>query len=408
MTTWAFTDDIGDALAPFLRSRSTAPRLLGLGEPMHGVEEFLRLRNAAFRHLVEHAGCRSVAIESDCLAALDVDAFVTDGTGRLDDVLATGFSHGFGAAAGNRELVDWMHGYNRGRAEPDRVRFYGCDAPLEMSGTPSPGPALMALHRYLADALDPARLPAAGDIDRLVGDPARWTDPAGLMDPARSVGNDAAVAELRLITDDLMAVLHATSPGLIAATSGDGWWRAELHGRTAAGLLRYHAATADRSDARFERLMGLRNTMMAANLHAILAREARRGPTMAFAHNGLLQRDRSVWRPAWPGYEGLCLEWASAGAIVATQLGDEYAFLATAVGSIPDRGLDAPAPDTLEGALSALPERRYLLDGRHLATLAADATSRTDTSADQSYIALDAARVDGTDAVVFLRDIRPS
>jgi erythromycin esterase len=41
----AFTDDPGVALTSFLRSRPSAPHLLGLGEPMHGEEAFPRLRN---------------------------------------------------------------------------------------------------------------------------------------------------------------------------------------------------------------------------------------------------------------------------------------------------------------------------------------------------------------------------
>ena len=408
MTTWAFTDDISDALAPFLRSRTVPPRLLGLGEPTHGEEEFLRLRNAAFRYLVEHAGYRSVAIESDCLAALTVDAFVTDGTGSLDDAMTAGFSHGFDASAGNRELIGWMRAYNRDRASRDRVRFFGFDPPIEITGAACPGPALAALHTYLAAILGTDRLPPAADVDRLIGDPARWTDPAAMMDPARSVGHHPDVAELRLLTDDLVTVLHAQSPRLVAATSLDDWWQADLHGRTSAGLLRYHVATAEPSRERIGWLMGLRDEMGAANLRAILAREARRGPTLAFAGNGHLQRDLSVWRPEWPGLTGLVLEWWSAGAIVAAQLGEEYAFLATAAGSIPGRGLQPSAPDTLEGTLSALPQHRFILDGDHLAELAADTVARTDISAAQGYSALDPAAVSGTDGVVFVREVRPS
>jgi hypothetical protein len=77
----AFTDDPGVALTSFLRSRPSAPHLLGLGEAMHGEEAFPRLRNRMFRHLVEHEGYRSIALESSCLAGLTVDAFVAGGAG---------------------------------------------------------------------------------------------------------------------------------------------------------------------------------------------------------------------------------------------------------------------------------------------------------------------------------------
>src|SRR5262249_41131500 len=95
-------------LDDFLHRLPTLPRLLGLGEPTHGVEAFPRLRNEMLRYLVEDAGYRSIAIESDCLAGLLVDSYVQTGDGELDDVLARGFSHGFGGYAANRELVAWL------------------------------------------------------------------------------------------------------------------------------------------------------------------------------------------------------------------------------------------------------------------------------------------------------------
>jgi erythromycin esterase-like protein len=140
---WCFTadgaHDLGAALNRFLGSLEAKPQLLGLGEPMHGEAEFPRLRNQVFRQLVEQEGYRSIAIESDCLAALTVDAYVTKGEGSLDDVMETGFSHGFGELGANRQLVTWIREYNRLRDAADKVKFYGFDAPMEMSSAASPG-----------------------------------------------------------------------------------------------------------------------------------------------------------------------------------------------------------------------------------------------------------------------------
>src|SRR5947209_17745733 len=91
------------------------PRLLALGEPTHGEDTLLELRNELFRQLVEQEGHRTIAIESDCMMGLVVDDYVTSGTGTLDDVMERGFSHGwFNASAPNRELVRWMRAYNDG------------------------------------------------------------------------------------------------------------------------------------------------------------------------------------------------------------------------------------------------------------------------------------------------------
>src|SRR5690348_1620839 len=125
------------------------PRLLALGEPTHGEDTLLDLRNELFRQLVEHEGYRTIAIESDCMMGLVVDDYVTSGTGTLDEVMERGFSHGFGASAANRELVRWMRAYNEGRPGTERLHFAGFDGPLEMTGAASPRQSITALHAYL-------------------------------------------------------------------------------------------------------------------------------------------------------------------------------------------------------------------------------------------------------------------
>ncbi|TME82860.1 MAG: erythromycin esterase family protein [Chloroflexi bacterium] len=346
---------------------------------MHGVEAFPQLRNQAFQHLVEHDGYRSIAIETDCLAALTVDAFVADGKGELDAVMRSGFSHGFEKAAANRELIAWMSQYNRSRDARDRLGFYGFDAPMEMTGANSPRPALTALHAYLATNLEAALLPAtAGAIEALAGPDERWSNAAAILDPSQSVGASDEANTLRLLADDLAAVLMAESPRLIASTSRHEWWRASLHARTAAGLLRY--------------------------LNAILAREGQRGPTLMFGHNLHLQKGRSKWHLG-----DLSLEWWSVGSIIGAQLGDQYAVLGSALGTARHQGLNAPAPNTLEGTLSALPESRYLFESGQLtealSRMARTFVLRTDAAPNNGYFPLDPNQLIEADGVIFLRDV---
>ncbi len=98
------TSGIKDAMRLF-RSR---PRLLALGEPTHGEELLLEVRNELFRQLVEQEGYRTITMESDCLMGLVVDDYITTGAGTLDEVMKRGFSHEWGAFPGNRELGRWM------------------------------------------------------------------------------------------------------------------------------------------------------------------------------------------------------------------------------------------------------------------------------------------------------------
>ncbi|MFG3437451.1 erythromycin esterase family protein [Nonomuraea sp. NPDC047897] len=400
------TVSIRDAARPFTGAALTAllspaTRLLGLGEPTHGVEAFPELRNELFRHLVEHAGYRSITVESDCLSALAADAYVTDGTGTLDEAMSHGFSHRLGTSPANRELLRWMRAHNEQRPPDERLRFYGFDGPLEMTGPAGPRAALTALYDYLAAHLD---LPCSREtLDELLGPDERWTDPAATTDPTRSVGRSPEAGRLRLIADDLRALLTAHTPHLTAATGPGDRWRAGLYARTAAGLLRYHAAMADTATTRVGTLMCLRDAMMADNLDAVVDREARRGPTLAFAHNRHLQRDKSRWLlPAgWGSLAGRTLEWWSAGAIVGSRLGDRYAFAATTFGA---RGSDVPAPGTVEGLLSTLPDERAVIDPVRL-TATLDREPALRVPADPTYLPLDPATMDRADAIVFIRAI---
>ncbi|GAB2484252.1 erythromycin esterase family protein [Promicromonospora xylanilytica] len=397
------TTDLKETTAPFdpaavLRLLPARPRLLALGEPTHGENTLLARRNELFRHLVEQEGYRTIALESDCLRGLLVDDHVTTGEGDLDDVMDRGFSHEWGALEGNRELVRWMRAHNEGRPATDQVRFAGVDGPLEISGAASPRQVLTALHGYLADRVDAGLLPVTADVlDTLIGPDAPWTEPAAMMDPAGATGQSAEARELRLVADDLETLLSTQAPHLVATSSPEDWDRARLYGRTATGLLRYHFWLADTSPARMTWLLGVRDAMIAANLLAV----TRRGPTLAYAHNGHLQRGRSTMS-MW-GHPRL--EWWGAGALVSSHLGQDYAVLATALGTIEQHGVGAPPSDTVEGLLYALGDDR-VVDPRRLAAALADALPAARVSPWFGYAPLDPAHLADHDGLVFVRDVR--
>ncbi|WP_327351058.1 erythromycin esterase family protein [Streptomyces sp. NBC_01304] len=387
--------------ATVLKLLPARPRLLALGEPTHGEDTLLEVRNDLFFPLIEQEGYRTVAIESDCIKGLVVDAYVTSGTGSLDEVMERGFSHGFGASAANRELVRRLRAFNDGRPASDQVRFAGFDGPLEITGAESPRQSLTALHGYLAAHVDAGLLPCgAYTLDQLLGTDDRWTEPAAMMDPSRSAGQSAEAEVLRLLSDDLVALLDAQAPHLIEATSREDLDRARLYGRTATGLLRYHFWMADASPSRMARLIGLRDLMMADNLLAL----ADRGPVLVHAHNSHLQRDKSTMRM----WDQPLLEWWSAGALVAARLGDGYGFLATALGTIRHQGVDTPPADTLEGLLYALPQDRCIVDARQLSTALGEMPSAPRVSPWFGYSSLDPAQVAAYDGIVFVKDVPQS
>ncbi|MET8896066.1 erythromycin esterase family protein [Streptomyces albogriseolus] len=374
------------------------PRVLALGEPTHGEDTLLELRNALFRQLVEEDGYRTVALESDCLRALTVDAYVTSGEGPLDDVMMRGFSHDWGGSQANRELVRWMRDFNADRPADDRVRFAGMDGPLEITGAESPRQALAALHDYLTAHVHTELLPCTADrLHDLLGADAPWTDPAAMADPSQSIGRTPEARELRLLADDMVTLLETQAPHLAAVSSPDDRDRAHLYGRTAVGLLRYHSWMADTSPARMTRLLATRDEMMAGNLLALAARR----PVLVHAHNSHLQRDKSAMR-MW-GHPKV--EWWSAGALAGTRLGDQYAHLATALGTMRHQGVDTPPPDTVEGILHALPDLQYVIDAAQLASAARRIPAVPRVSPYFGYAPLDPSHLPRIDGVVYVRDV---
>jgi erythromycin esterase-like protein len=349
--------------------------LLALGEPTHQVPAFAFVRNELFAQLVDH-GFRSIALETDRVAALAVNDYVQEGVGTLDTALRDGFSHDFGDLAGNRQLVAWMREYNESRPAEERLAFHGFDASMETMSAPSP-------RRYLEHARDYLGL----DVELPVGADERWSRTEAVLDPTESPGETPEAERLRTIADDLLTMLYARAPELIEATSRDAWHRARIHLTAGLGLLRYHKQSAqpgERSE-RISRLSGTRDALMAQNLLDI------GGPTLIFAHNTHLQRYRSEWLSA-----DLALRWSSAGSIVSSLVGERYVYVAGSLGSSAAIGLAEPEPDTYEGLL----QREITTWG--LVEEVAPGRTRTDPVPRQGYFPLTEGPLATTDAVLHI------
>jgi erythromycin esterase len=389
---------LADAVATRVAQLPHRPRLLGFGEPMHGEEEFARLRNAVFAALVDRAGFTSIALETSAWHGRTVDAHVRGGDGVEDDVLAAGFTHGFGESPANRTLVRWMREQNRSRPRAAQLRFAGFDAPTEISGAPSPRAALRVLHDFLrTHAGSDAVLPPWDAVDGLLGPDEPWSEPAAAMDPARSIGAESRVHELRAITDDWRWALTGELPRLRRETAPDALEDALLAGRTAAGLLAYHGVMARDVAHRWDRLAAVRDTMMADNLQAI----AGRGPTLVFAHNQHL-RTGTTSTP----FGAAALHWQPAGAHLAARLGSHYRVIACAFGDAPRHGIPEPAPDTVEGTLHrGLPAGNHLLSAPALQALHPRPATRS--TSDFRYFPIDDTLLAEVDEVLFLRTVVP-
>lgn len=360
--------------------------LLAFGEPTHQEPAFARVRNQLFAQLVDN-GFRSITIETDRVAALAVDDFVRNGVGTFRQVMAEGFSHGFGELDANRQLVTWMREYNATRVDDQRLSFHGFDAPTEMMSAPSPRSYLEFARDYLGLDID---------LEGLTGDDEQWSRTEAIMDPAASPGATPEAERLRVITDDMLTVLYARAPQLISATSHAEWITAETYLNAGLGLLRYHKQSADRQldeTTRVSRMLAVRDALMAQNLLAIRRADASRGATFVFAQNLHLQRNSCRW-----SLGDMDLTWFSAGAIADSLLGEQYRFVTGSLGHSAVLGLADPEPDTYEGLLSS----RIRTWGLTTPVTLGAARIRTDPTPEQGYFPLDRATLNGADAVLHI------
>lgn len=322
-TGWDMNDPIR-ALSAFFKTLPEPPHLLALGEPNHTEEAYPLWRNRVFQVLVEQHGFRSIALETDALLGLRVNAHITTGEGHFEDIMEYGFSHEFGQIPANRALIEWMGHHNAGRDEKDRVHFYGFDAPTESMWAPSPRHALLVLHDHLSTFLTDLTIEKS-TIEQLCGEDTQWTNPAAAMDSMQSVGATEEAKQLRWLADELLTLLETEGQRL--ELEPEAFWHAQLHARAAQGLLRYHAIMADPTPHRLARLLTLRDSMMADNLCSIAEREKPRGPTLVFAHNQHLGHRINHWKRG-----ALSLTWCPAGKHVKDRLGARYRFIATTSG----------------------------------------------------------------------------
>lgn len=334
----AAVDRLMQALGPM--------RILGIGEALHGGEEFLILRNRLFERLVERHGFTAIAIESSYPRGWLVNDYVA-GIGQAtsyDDVKDAGISHGFGPVEANRELVEWMRRYNTGRDR--KLRFYGFDSPTEMTGADSPRQLLHAALDYLK-SVGAARTERWKRVDELLGDEAAWADPGATFDASKSIGLSPAATSLRIETEELIATLRLRRPEFISKSGADRYREAEHRATQARWLLDYHAILARTDQSRVADALGMRDAMMAENLLYAMEQE-NGGRVLAFAHNGHLKRGKMEWQ--W-GPDKII--WWPAGSQLAAAIGDDYSVIGAALGSSEDNGVPPPGVGSIEGHLTA-------------------------------------------------------
>ena len=299
-------------------------RVVGLGESLHAVSDFYRLKDRVFRHLVETQGFRIFALEAGFAEGLLVDAWIAGRTeADLDDVLRHGFTYNMGCCEEFAEQLEWMRWWNEQHPD-DLVRYAGTDLPAWLE---SSQPAIDVAMAFLDQVDEPAaaRFGESPDVDDLV----EW------------LTNREPV--------------YARRGGRLAASSAT---RAAQVARSFA----WRKAALDRVGPESPLVSSARDRTMAETVLWLLAVHGPEARVVFGAHNGHLQRT-----PPWGGDDAV-----TAGGYLAHHLGPAYRPIGTtfgaasgfgepeAVDSMPDvehAGFGPAQPGTVDAAMSALGER---------------------------------------------------
>ena len=333
-------------------------QLLGFGEALHGGEDLLTVRNQLFKRLVTRHGYSAISIESSFSRAWLVNEYVA-GRGpakSYDDLLGgRGFSQGVGEVEANRELVEWMKHYNADAAHKVTLRFYGCDIPSGTTGVEGPGGVLQFSLGYLS-CIDAASGKDHRDkIESLLAQVKDWENPLAWADNTKSPGLSAPAAALRLEIEDLITELRTRRPELVAKQGSERYLDALQGAMVARQVANFHASLARQTGEPLAGPRGIRDALMADNLGYAVERERGRGKVLAFAHNGHLQRGKSVWPCCGQSYgpSQEVFTWWPAGSQLQQRLGHAYAVIGSGVGESEANGIGRPEAGSLEARLTA-------------------------------------------------------
>ncbi|MFT4084468.1 MAG: erythromycin esterase family protein [Nocardioides sp.] len=129
------------AFAALVNDLAERSRILGWSEGIHLRTEYLTVRDAVIRQLVERDLIRVIAAESNFAASRATDAYLRGEQAATPSVAAICgvWSWAGRPLAANRSLLAWLRAVNATRPPAARVRFYGLDmygAPPDLAPVP--------------------------------------------------------------------------------------------------------------------------------------------------------------------------------------------------------------------------------------------------------------------------------
>jgi erythromycin esterase len=327
-------------------------RVIGVGESIHGIREFLGLRQRVAQYLIEEMGFSAVALESGLPDSKMVYDYVL-GAPMPPRMWENGITWTMGTFEGTRELVEWMRAWNLDPKHTRKIRFYGMDvAGANGSWLPAVEHVLAYLERVEPEYAAIAR-------PRLVPLVEKFARPAftEAMDAHAALPEPERLALAAYVAEAADRIASLRHFYLTKSSLEDYDWAlavAENLRDANAMLTNYEARN------RPNPVWNARDRAMAENVHWIRQREGPSGGVVVLAHNAHVQKARSVQVAPNQAVQGMFL---------ASMLGRDYKSIGFTFnqGTMPGKpGEQVPLPPadstSIDGILARVGKPLFLLD----------------------------------------------
>jgi erythromycin esterase len=101
-------------------------KVLALGESSHATSDFFKMKFMIIKYCVTELGYKSIGIEADYAGTKQLNSFLTDGDGKIDDAI-----YDMGTAAWMtlemKEIIEWLREYNSNKSAKDKIQIWGFD-----------------------------------------------------------------------------------------------------------------------------------------------------------------------------------------------------------------------------------------------------------------------------------------
>ena len=343
--------DVSD-LAP-LKQIVGQTRVVGVGESIHGIREFLGLRQRVAQYLIEEMGFSAVALESGLPDAKMVYDYVL-GAPMPPRMWEEGITWTMGSFAGTRELVEWMRAWNLDPRRTRKIRFYGMDvAGANGSWKPALDPVLAYLDRVepeFAASVRTRLVPLAEKFAR-----PSFTEANEAYSALAESDRLALAAHVAELADRVASLRHFYQTKASAEEYDWAFAMTESLRDANAMLVNYEAK------ARPNPVWNARDRAMAENVEWIRKREGASGGVVVLAHNAHVQRAKSVQVLPTQAVQGMFL---------ASTLGDDYKSIGftfgegTMAGAKPREVIALPPADStsIDGVLARVGKPLFMID----------------------------------------------